>query len=506
MKSQWEMMMRSFQLVSSPNTPHFETEKVGISRDDTPYVPAYATKRILEDSNCNGRGTFKEGKCICDNPYFGEECQYECHHGKIENDFCTCESKWKGPFCDVSCDHGYYDPTATTGCRCLRNYVGPDCGIKCVNGQYYEGRCYCDVGYVGDECDLLCYHGTREVGDDPDRTPYCKCEPGYIGPACQFSECFYGEWDDPESETRECKCYPWAFHSGRYRYVVPPTNETKAVLCDTLRNVVCDMVITSPKSQCSPREQEANPNSFCIKWERGKDITLEYGLRCAFTKGDITEKEPKGYGKAEGSILNESTTIVKDGDIIFMVSSDTKISLRAQLINFNRMSNNKIFLAKQTYSDVQLNYSFVPNSSDIIFPYPIKIDMSSLDPDNSDAFDPPLRDFIITNRMNLELSANLTSDKINFLPNSNSSARNRYIARIVSIKNKWIYIDYPFMKPPKYKPPRLDTFVIVIIVIVSIIALLVVIYALFKLRDYFRDKKEEKEEEAQRKLRKHKLM
>ena len=91
-------------------------------------------------------------------------------------------------------------------------------------------------------------------------------------------------------QNNTCRCYPWAYHSGR---LLTPHDTSKAnVSCDTMREIECAIRITSPESQCSEREMETNENAYCLNWEKGAEIELEFGLQCQFTAGNITNVQP----------------------------------------------------------------------------------------------------------------------------------------------------------------------------------------------------------------------
>ncbi|KAH7829867.1 putative teneurin [Monocercomonoides exilis] len=519
-KEGWKTIKKTAHTISTSKSQHFLSERLGLNTSEN--KSAYSQNKTQNvDPTCNGHGTYVNGKCTCTGNYFGESCQYTCNNGVLNQGFCNCNEHWKGPFCDIYCDQGYYDPRLLPSqCHCLENYTSSDCSVKCANGTFDGTRCVCERGFQGDACDVECYHGTRELRDGSNE-PYCKCLPGYFGISCQYSECYLGEWDDASDPNRTCKCYAYAYHQGRLL-----KNEAKErgeevdesdddddddedeemVYCDKLRDVQCELVVTNPASECSAKELESNKNAYCIKWEKDKEMELTFGVECKFETGNITSDQPQGYGRVTGNILNETTIVSTGGDIIFMISDKVKMDVEARLVNFNRMKNNKLVLEKKYFSAKELNYT--PSAYDDLpdFKYPITLNLSMLDPDYPDSFVPPLSDFIVTNRISMELSAKLLNDQLTFISGTNSTAKEVNPKRDIQIKNKWVYIDYGFMKIPPYVAPKLDTFLIVVIVLASVVVLLVAIYLIMMCRECYIDYKEDKAEEEAKRLAEEKEM
>ncbi|KAF5903122.1 integrin beta-like protein 1, partial [Clarias magur] len=168
---------------------------------------------------CGGHGICDCGKCLCDDDWFGEACQYRenCKLSKRESkDLCrnahgvVCSNAGKchcgscichnsdgkglisGPHCE--CDDS----------QCLDEDSGEVCG---GHGMCYCGNCYCSAGWHGDKCEFQC-----------DISPWeskrrCKSPDGKICSnrgTCVCGECTCydvdpsGDWGDIHGDTCEC--------------------------------------------------------------------------------------------------------------------------------------------------------------------------------------------------------------------------------------------------------------------------------------------------------------
>ncbi len=56
-------------------------------------------------SNCGVNEHFENGACICDNGWYGWNCDKECSkcgsHGHCYEDWCVCDSGWTGKECNI---------------------------------------------------------------------------------------------------------------------------------------------------------------------------------------------------------------------------------------------------------------------------------------------------------------------------------------------------------------------------------------------------------------------
>uniref|UniRef100_A0A914X1P0 EGF-like domain-containing protein n=1 Tax=Plectus sambesii TaxID=2011161 RepID=A0A914X1P0_9BILA len=102
------------------------------------------------------------------------------------NKRCLCDTGWTGPQCSVSIfnrcgENGFED---NGKCICNQNFVGERCQYvtKCFNGQLYNGRCACHYGWAGNFCDkIICHQG------EADQTKkMCICPAKYRGKFCDF--------------------------------------------------------------------------------------------------------------------------------------------------------------------------------------------------------------------------------------------------------------------------------------------------------------------------------
>uniref|UniRef100_A0A7E4VSY7 EGF-like domain-containing protein n=1 Tax=Panagrellus redivivus TaxID=6233 RepID=A0A7E4VSY7_PANRE len=108
-----------------------------------PQSPIFNKKCICDDDwsgdlcnipiadQCNGKGQYVKGLCVCLDYYFGNRCQYvgKCDHGKLSEGQCTCEYGWEGDTCnEIVCHHGYTTPELNhSSCVCPPRHTGQFC-------------------------------------------------------------------------------------------------------------------------------------------------------------------------------------------------------------------------------------------------------------------------------------------------------------------------------------------------------------------------------------------
>ena len=112
-------------------------------------------------------GTFGE-KCegICEQSYFGDECQLSCNSGTCAR-LQFCKKKPVG----CNCANGYYGLECSQRCPAFK--FGPDCALNCqcvdiagvsINCDRFTGKCpegaFCKPGFSGDTCHQKCPIGT----------------------------------------------------------------------------------------------------------------------------------------------------------------------------------------------------------------------------------------------------------------------------------------------------------------------------------------------------------
>ncbi|TKR76266.1 hypothetical protein L596_017430 [Steinernema carpocapsae] len=122
--------------------------------------------------DCFGKGTCKDGKCVCYPGFSGAFCEEtSCPvlctgNGVFANGRCICHEGYKGVDCDM-----------------LAHWCDvPNCN---QHGQCSsEGKCICDHGWSGEFCDQkdcpdpnCSTHGVCHLGQ-------CYCEYGWKGPSC----------------------------------------------------------------------------------------------------------------------------------------------------------------------------------------------------------------------------------------------------------------------------------------------------------------------------------
>ena len=131
---------------------------------------------LCAGKNC-GHGFCSAGACICQDDYYGENCE-------------------NAP---LACQNGGSWNTTTHQCDCPNGYSGNTCGIKdpCLDvncgthGTCSGGSCVCTDDYYGDRCQtapLACQNG----GTWNTTTHVCDCISGaYSGDTCEnFDPCY----------------------------------------------------------------------------------------------------------------------------------------------------------------------------------------------------------------------------------------------------------------------------------------------------------------------------
>lgn len=163
-------------------------------------------------SVCSGRGScLQDGKCDCPSPYTGDACEYtQCpsncnNRGKCLNDIgeCLCNDGYWGTECQNECPKN--DGKTCTGrglcssvtgqCHCFLNAWGNscehvECASECVNGECNtrKGICECHRGYWGEVCDQVCPGGLETPCNDQGvcdlESGMCLCEGLSAGEVC----------------------------------------------------------------------------------------------------------------------------------------------------------------------------------------------------------------------------------------------------------------------------------------------------------------------------------
>merc|ERR1711939_934519 len=111
------------------------------------------------------------GKCVCDDPWFGEQCEQE--------DLCRVKHCGQHGQCVVR--------GGKRECDCDQGFSGDKCEISacstmpCGNGRCVAGECRCHDGWSGEHCDHSanpCAGVVRgDHGECIDGT--CSCDPSW---------------------------------------------------------------------------------------------------------------------------------------------------------------------------------------------------------------------------------------------------------------------------------------------------------------------------------------
>ena len=166
-------------------------------------------------SNCSEKGICKDGKCVCNSGFKGDDCSTinpstcpnDCSgHGECDNSTatCKCDDGYEGDDCsdlDKTCPndcsgHGECD---NGRCICEPNYSGDDCSnilFKCENdcsghGKCVNGVCECDEEHTGSDCSesapKACPNDCSGNGRCNIVTGICECNSGFAPPNCEVT-------------------------------------------------------------------------------------------------------------------------------------------------------------------------------------------------------------------------------------------------------------------------------------------------------------------------------
>jgi teneurin len=161
--------------------------------------------------NCHGKGEcVLNSVCKCFPGFSGIDCSIaSCpivcnNHGKYQDGKCVCDLPWKGKECELTVDQ-CLDPNCSQNgncikgkCKCFIGYQGDlcekrSCGSDCSgNGVCVEGECACFKNFTGSQCNeqvtasvhtILCSsHGSFDL-----EAKMCRCESGWSGLDCSFN-------------------------------------------------------------------------------------------------------------------------------------------------------------------------------------------------------------------------------------------------------------------------------------------------------------------------------
>jgi hypothetical protein len=188
---------------------------------------SHGPKCEYNDSQCKNEGKMGEdGKCKCNNISFGDKCEYVCDPNKIYDDTakppaCICDPLLydiDGDACKKKeCGQGILKDGK---CVCNPGYSGDDCNKKiCNENQIFDektNKCVClantdGTQYYGDDCkEYNCNLESEFVYDG--KTPSCDCSKdlGSCGKYCQFTrenKCnSRGKTNCTDNQFINCKC------------------------------------------------------------------------------------------------------------------------------------------------------------------------------------------------------------------------------------------------------------------------------------------------------------
>ena len=192
----------------------------------------------------NGKYDFESGECICQEGYFGLNCNslcqkqndQQCIHGACLDKCSDYLNSGKNcPFDYICvCDDGYYGngfdkfkvgrPQGQSknhksqNCENENNCKNETCrnGGICDSNDYLYNGCDCrNTGYHGVYCqqpdcsDSFCLNGKCDFDPFKPNSPFCDCGQGYEGEHCQNSKCI----EEPCLNNGKCKNsedYPFA--------------------------------------------------------------------------------------------------------------------------------------------------------------------------------------------------------------------------------------------------------------------------------------------------------
>ena len=152
------------------------------------------------ENPCQGKGTCRQGKCICTPPFVGTSCQSKVcpvGRGKLE---CSGDG-----MCGV--DGACHCPPGRGGLACEKEICLNDCsGV----GLCKNDKCFCPEGSSGEDCSRKdCpLQGCSGHGLCDFTTGTCTCDKGYSGNGCEASVCEHdcGENGICNVETAVCEC------------------------------------------------------------------------------------------------------------------------------------------------------------------------------------------------------------------------------------------------------------------------------------------------------------
>ncbi|KAA6386967.1 MAG: hypothetical protein EZS28_017505 [Streblomastix strix] len=448
-----------------------ENLKAHYAKSYDEFIQKQSQQRI-KNIDCKNEGKEVSGVCVCIDNYFGEECEFECQQGSLEDGFCQCN----GPECNVSCSNGYYDPRyEPTQCHCQPGYMGDDCSIPCVNGKLNEDKdqCECDLGYMGTACNIPCY---KDQGEVDTGTGACTCKSEFGGKQCQFKQCHRGVQITAPLQPAQCTCFPDSYTSGT----------VENVSCEVMRDTICQFDILQPESKCQDHEIDANKDAYCIQLNKGEDIQLTFGIRC--------ELSTSSRGSTATSPLSSDADIPTGDDVNntpysdyitvrntnqtvrLWLRPDVQISVEARTFDFFHASDNKLMFYQKILSKQELTYS-LDTDGNIQFTSPITVQNRT---DN----DSLAMNYLVTDRMSMQLTGHIIDQ---------SSLPGQLI-----FKQRWLNFDFMNLGPGKYKPPPIDTFLIVIIILVSLLFIVALVAIIVQIVTYILEKKEEKLEQEKR--------
>ena len=112
-------------------------------------------------NGCSGKGECKEGKCVCELGYSGDDCSARCGRPTGNTTEVVVEECSGHGRCVVSTAEGLSVSAygkSNGQCECSPGYVGSQCETKsCLmgcsgRGLCHDGKCVCAMGYAGEDC------------------------------------------------------------------------------------------------------------------------------------------------------------------------------------------------------------------------------------------------------------------------------------------------------------------------------------------------------------------
>ena len=160
---------------------------------------------------CSGNGPCKNGRCVCNEGYSGEDCSEltkQCPNGCSKNGICTpngckCFEGYRGTSCDIvgckrNCTtHGTC--VHNSQCVCDRGYAGLDCNttfvcnpMNCSGHGVCNGpmKCACEEGWIGNDCSIsLCGDSCDLLHGKCRANRMCECKQGWGGQTVLAEAC-----------------------------------------------------------------------------------------------------------------------------------------------------------------------------------------------------------------------------------------------------------------------------------------------------------------------------